>query len=448
MPALLTVAERLCEPCKVPPEGRRGVPPDVIGRRSSSELGVGPFGEAASPTRVGAVRVLPHHRAGKRLAGAVGAQVDEAVALLERHGAFREGALGDAGTGDLTEEAVRSVASGVAIDDVPSNGPPVVAVLCEPERPGVGAELLGAASRLAGEVGASVVAIRPEGADGTADLAAWGADEVLVLAGDPVEEDVATSLANWVADRPVWALLAPSTAFGREVTARLAAVTGSGLVGDAIALDVVDGRLVAAKPAFSGALVADIWWTGGLHLVTVRPGVLPVAAPRPTAGSPVVSERTLGARGRVRVLERRRDDDVEVLARAAVVIGVGTGVAPDEYVHLEALAAVLGAELAATRKVTDNGWAPRARQVGITGRSIAPRLYVAVGLSGKFNHMAGVRGAGSVLAINRDPDAPVFGFADVGIVADWREAVPLLAAALRSRAVDAAAGRVLTRART
>ena len=95
------------------------------------------------------------------------------------------------------------------------------------------------------------------------------------------------------------------------------------------------------------------------------------------------------------------------------------------------MAALLGAELAATRKVTDKGWAPRARQVGITGRSIAPRLYVALGLSGKFNHMVGVRAAGTILAINNDPGALVFAQCDIGIVGDWHEVVPALAAALR-----------------
>jgi electron transfer flavoprotein alpha subunit len=91
----------------------------------------------------------------------------------------------------------------------------------------------------------------------------------------------------------------------------------------------------------------------------------------------------------------------------------------------------LDAELAATRKVTDKGWQPRSRQVGITGRSISPRLYVLIGASGKFNHMVGVRGAGEIVAINHDPSSPVFQGADIGIVADWHEAVPALVAALR-----------------
>ena len=110
----------------------------------------------------------------------------------------------------------------------------------------------------------------------------------------------------------------------------------------------------------------------------------------------------------------------------AVVIGVGRGVQPGDYDALEPLRALLGAELGATRKVTDEGWLPRSRQVGITGRSIAPRLFVSVGASGKFNHTVGLRAAGTVLAINIDPGAPIFQAADVGIVADWRDALPLL----------------------
>ena len=147
---------------------------------------------------------------------------------------------------------------------------------------------------------------------------------------------------------------------------------------------------------------------------------------------PAVTTLTVEPRGRVRVLARDRDDDLDVLAEATVVVGVGTGVAPDEYPALDPLLAALGAELGATRKVTDKGWLPRARQIGITGRTIAPRLYVAIGLAGKFNHMVGVRAAGTVLAINPDPDALVFGAADIGIVGDWHDVVPLLVAELRA----------------
>jgi electron transfer flavoprotein alpha subunit len=130
----------------------------------------------------------------------------------------------------------------------------------------------------------------------------------------------------------------------------------------------------------------------------------------------------------VRILGSGRDDDLDELATTQAVVGVGAGVDVSEYGQLRPLLDVLGAELAATRKVTDQGWQPRSRQVGLTGRSLAPRLYVAVGLSGKFNHLVGVRGAGQILAVNDDPQAPVFGAADIGIVGDWHQVVPLLAA--------------------
>ena len=301
-------------------------------------------------------------------------------------------------------------------------------MLIEPDRPQVGLELLGAASELAGSLGGRVHALAFEGA-AVESLGAAGADAVTTFTGTPVAEDVAAAIVEWSGENPLWAMLGPSTAFGREVLGRMAAAIGGGLVGDAIGISITEGELVAAKPAFSGALVADIFCTSGVRLVTVRPGVLPLLPLR--EHTPDVSSWTMTPRSRVRLVSQRRDDDVEVLARAEAVIGIGAAVRPDDYEDLSPLAALLGAELAATRKVTDKGWAPRARQVGITGRSIAPRLYVALGLSGKFNHMVGVRAAGTILAVNEDPGALVFAQCDIGIVGDWQEVVPALAAALR-----------------
>jgi electron transfer flavoprotein alpha subunit len=116
-----------------------------------------------------------------------------------------------------------------------------------------------------------------------------------------------------------------------------------------------------------------------------------------------------------------------------VVVGVGQGVEPAAYGELDDLLALLGAHLGATRKVTDQGWLPHARQIGITGASIAPRLFVSLGASGKFNHMVGVRAAGTVLAVNPDPGAPVFAASDLGIVGEWRAVVPRLVRALRAQ---------------
>jgi electron transfer flavoprotein alpha subunit len=249
------------------------------------------------------------------------------------------------------------------------------AVVVEPDRAALTRELLGAAAALAGRV----VALTVEPSDAAA-LGAWGADAVVHLQGSTVEEDIALGLAAWIERTAPWAVLAPSTAWGREVAARAAAATGSGLTGDAVGLELDGDRIVAWKPAFGGQLVAAIHTDSPTQMATVRAGMLPELVPR-AYDAPVTTE-TIGARGRVRILARTRDDDLDVLAEASAVLGVGQGVLPEEYPLLEPLREALGAELAATRKVTDRGWLPRARQVGITGRSIAPRLYVVLGASG------------------------------------------------------------------
>jgi len=165
-------------------------------------------------------------------------------------------------------------------------------------------------------------------------------------------------------------------------------------------------------------------------MATVRPGVLDLRVPRRPSGELRIDVQQSSPRRRVTVVDEGRDDDVEILLAAAAVVGVGAGVAPEEYEALQPLLKLLGAELGASRKVTDKGWLPRARQIGLTGRSVAPALFVSIGAQGKFNHMIGTRSAGTVLAINTDPGAPVFDWSDIGIVADWREAVSALVAEL------------------
>jgi electron transfer flavoprotein alpha subunit len=423
LPAIVSCAERLTDPCKVDPDGRAAVPADHIRVLSAADLGPGPWGQAASPTWVGPVKVLAHERLRRRNADApVEQQVRDAVALLVERSALRD-------TPDQTNDA--TVATAVA-----QNPDATIAVMIEPDRAHASRELLGAAARIAAELDGEVVAFTVCDHDAR-QLSSWGADRIVDVPVDNVEEDVAFALTRWANTEQPWAVLAPSTAWGREIASRTAAALRAGLTGDAVDLDVADGRLVAWKPAFGGQLVAAITATSAVQLVTVRTGMLPTPAPRGGSDIPVV-KLAAATRGRVHILARTRDDDLDVLAEAHVVIGVGTGVGPDEYPALEPLRVLLGAELGATRKVTDKGWLPRARQIGITGRAIAPRLYVSIGASGKFNHIVGVRAAETVLAINPDPDALIFDSADVGIVADWRDALPLLVRELESRQPDGA----------
>lgn len=418
LPAVVSTAERLIDPCKVDPAGRAAVDSARISVLAATDVGAGPWGDAASPTRVGRVRVVESERFGHLLADTpLAEQVRRAVEVLTARGAL-DPALDHAGD----------------LGAVPaSNGTSrrTSAVLIEPDRPAVARELLGSAATLDARVVALVV-----GDHDPEQLGSWGADEVVRLrsasgeGGAMPEDDVAAGTIDWVRRHAPWAVFGPSTAWGREVASRTAAAVGAGLTGDAIGFELDGDRLLAWKPAFGGQLVAAIHADSPTQMATVRAGMLPELQPR--RHCPTVTELTITPRNRVRVLARTRDDDLDVLAEATVVIGVGQGVPPESYPDLEPLRHALGAELAATRKVTDRGWLPRARQVGITGRSIAPRLFVSLGASGKFNHMVGVRAARSILAVNADPAALVFAGADAGIVGDWREVLPLLVGEIQS----------------
>jgi electron transfer flavoprotein alpha subunit len=410
LPAILSCAERLCDPTKVDPAGRAAVPPALIRTLAATELDGGPWGQEGSPTSVGPVKVTALERARQRHHDApVAEQVRTAAeVLVARHALARD----------------EAPTEGTRVAEPDPTGP-LTAVVAEPDRAHATRELLGAAAALGGHV-----ALLTLEAPDAALVSSWGADEIVYLDGSRVEEDVARAVATWAEARAPWTVLAGSTAFGREVAARVAARLGAGLTGDAVGLDVEGTRLVAWKPAFGGQLVAAIYASSPIQMATVRAGVLDTRAARAPRDIPL-EVRTVESRGRVRVLARTREDDIDVLAEATAVIGVGTGVGPDEYGALDELRELLGAELGATRKVTDKGWLPRARQIGITGRAIAPRLFVSIGASGKFNHTVGVRAAQTVLAINPDPDAPIWDVADIGIVGDWREVVPLLVEELR-----------------
>ena len=162
-------------------------------------------------------------------------------------------------------------------------------------------------------------------------------------------------------------------------------------------------------------------------------------------GAALISRAPLVPRGRVTISERSVNDEPERLAQASAIVSVGQGVDPSRYPELQPLLDVLDAELACTRKVTDAGSLPRSRQVGITGRAVAPAVYLLLGASGKFNHMVATRSAGLVVAVNSDPDAPVFDAVDVGVVADWAEFASLLVEELVSLGFGESASPALRR---
>jgi electron transfer flavoprotein alpha subunit len=413
LPAVISCAERLIGPCKVPASGWAAGDSARIRRVEASDLGPGPWGQEGSLTRVGEIRLHHVDREAVRLDGSLSDQVQSAIEVLNRRGAFHSAAT--------TENQSNT---GRPQPRFSPNAPigHLIAVLGEPRGGHITQELLSCATSIG-----RLTVLDPCARLSAREVASVGGECLVQINGSEVEQDIATAAAEWCIDANPWALLAPATLWGREIASRVAARLGEGLTGDATALEI-DAKepLVAWKPAFGGRLVAAITATSALQIATVRPGALPRGHFEASSREVKVWRIRANDTGRVRVRERIRDDHADALAHAEVVVAAGIGVGPEGYEVLRTLTNLLQAELGATRKVTDNGWLPRSRQIGITGRSIAPRLYIAIGASGKFDHTIGVERAGALLAVNIDPDALIFGQADVGIVGDWHEVVPRL----------------------
>jgi electron transfer flavoprotein alpha subunit len=295
-------------------------------------------------------------------------------------------------------------------------------------------ELLTLARRL-GEP--SVVWAGP-GAEGGRDrLAEFGAAAVYVADGEEFGDYVvapkAELLASLVADKSPAAVLVASSAEGREVAARLAVKTGSGLLTDAVGL--AEG-LVAEQSIFGGAIVVQSRVKAGTPIVAVRPNaVAPEPAPGPAAIENVSVQVSDGAKA-AHVIERvvqERGERPE-LTEASIVVSGGRGVGSGEnFALIEKLADSLGAAVGASRAATDAGWYPHQFQVGQTGKTVSPQLYLAVGISGAIQHRAGMQTSKTIMVINKDPEAPIFELADFGVVGDLFQVVPQLTEEIQKR---------------
>ena len=302
-------------------------------------------------------------------------------------------------------------------------------------------EMLGKARDLTAITQSEVVAVvvAPDGAAHAESLAAAGADRLLVLDNSGLGPVCSRAVGNVLAaavegDRP-YAILFASTADGRDLAARLAARLSLGLTGDAIDLEIdEDGQLVQLKPALGGNVVAPILSKTLPNLVTLRPGLLSPAITDPGATAEVeqlAAEQFTGSD--VRLIREDFQEDTEGLdlARARVVVGVGMGVGEEHVATLQETARSLGASVATTRDVVHAGWLPQQLQVGISGRTIAPTVYIAVGIRGAFNHTVGLQRAGIIVAINQNRRATIFRSSDFGVVGTWQEFLTPLVEALR-----------------
>jgi electron transfer flavoprotein alpha subunit len=264
-------------------------------------------------------------------------------------------------------------------------------------------------------------------------LAEYGATKVYVAEGDEMTDYVAAPaaevLAALVAQASPAAVLVPSTAEGKEVAGRLAVKIGSGVLTDAVDLSQADGAPVAEQSIFGGAIIVKSKVSKGIPIVAVRPNAVPPeAAPGEAALEPATVELSDAARG-ARITERviaERSERPE-LTEASIVVSGGRGVGNAEnFALIEGLADRLGAAVGASRAATDAGWYPHQFQVGQTGKTVSPQLYLAVGISGAIQHRAGMQTSKTIMVINKDPEAPIFELADFGVVGDLFKVVPQL----------------------
>jgi electron transfer flavoprotein alpha subunit len=397
------------------------------------------YGQAGSPTWVAELQPVESQRRNQRLATGEGfaAAVDAVLAELAA----------------VRAEETRAHRGRAPVHHGVPSADGAIWVLAELAPDGrlrpVARELLGAADALAAQLGVGVAALvvapdlgaatRPYAIDVLArELGALGADVLLAPRAAPCSEaDAARVLeAAIVAHRPR-IVLAPATGLGRELVPSVAARLELGLTGDAIGVDLdADGRLRQLKPAFGGQLVAPILSRTRPEVVTVRPGVLDpalAASERPPARIevvPALASQPL----RVRTLGWTAElGDGPSLDDARLVVCVGWGLGKDAVPLATELASVLGGVVGGTRRVCDGGWLPRQLQIGISGRSVSPDFYLALGVRGSFNHVVGMQRAGRVVAVNRDENAEAFAAADVGIVGDARGFSEALLARLREQ---------------
>jgi electron transfer flavoprotein alpha subunit len=302
----------------------------------------------------------------------------------------------------------------------------------------VSREVLGEASRLAG--GAPVVGVCAAAADpGLAELGQAGASEVLLATHAEFEryepggytQAVVAAVEKVKPD----AVLFPASSMGRDLAPRVAAKLGVGLAADCTAVAVEGGRWIATRPVYAGKAIQKVAFTKSPALVSLRPKVFGAAAGANGKPAPVTALPTgydpAAVKARVREIKATAGGKTD-LTEAEIIVSGGRGLkGPENFNLVEDLATALGATVGASRAVVDAGWRPHGDQVGQTGKTVSPKLYVAIAISGAIQHLAGMSSSRCIVAINKDPDAPIFKIADYGLVGDAFEVVPALTEAVK-----------------
>lgn len=234
------------------------------------------------------------------------------------------------------------------------------------------------------------------------------------------------AIVNYATEVDADYIMLANTSLGKDLAPRLAVKIGAGCLMDCVKLDTTSGELTATRPVYAGKALVDVKFNSGKKIITIRPNVFKAKS---TDGSSVdVTVKEVSSPNlKTRVVEFKKSEGKLDVAEADIIVSGGRGMKGAEHFNLiEELADSLGAAVGASRAVVDAGWRPHGEQVGQTGKTVSPSLYVACGISGAIQHLAGMSSSKYIVAINKDKDAPIFNIADYGIAGDVFEILPAL----------------------
>jgi electron transfer flavoprotein alpha subunit len=275
---------------------------------------------------------------------------------------------------------------------------------------------------------------------GAADAAKYGADVILTAEGGTLASYSSDAFAQVVADavkaKGATVLLAAATAVGKDVAPRAAARLAAGYASDATALSIVDGKLQAVRPVYAGKAFATTSFASAVQVATTRPNVFPAAEKAGAGAAEALAAPTGDFKAVVKEILAKAGGKVD-LSEANVIVSGGRGMKDGaNFKLLEDFADAIGGVVGASRAAVDAGWGlPHSMQVGQTGKVVSPTLYIACGISGAIQHIAGMSGSKFIVAINKDPEAPIFKLASYGIVGDLFEVVPELTKAAKAMGI-------------
>jgi electron transfer flavoprotein alpha subunit len=288
-------------------------------------------------------------------------------------------------------------------------------------------------ARRAGEVTAVLVGTPGDGAKAVAAINAFGANKIVAIEDSAINDHpsalVAQGLADLLLEKSATTFLIPSTARGKEIAARVAVRTNSGIITDAVD---VTADSVATQSIFGGSAVVHSKVSKGIAIITVRPNSVEPESKASTCEIEVISPKLNPTKVVISNREPAKRGGRPELTEAAIVISGGRGTNGD-FAPVEALADLLGAAVGASRAATDAGWYPHSHQVGQTGKTVSPSLYIACGISGAIQHRAGMQTSKVIVAINKDPEAPIFEVTDFGVIGDLFAVLPQATSAIAAR---------------